>query len=50
MVDLALADAFEDEREQNARVVGRLVWFLGISLAALICETAGLGAAAALAS
>lgn len=50
MVDLTLADAFEDEREQNARVVRQLVRFLGISLGALICETAGLGAPAALAS
>jgi hypothetical protein len=50
MVDLALADAFDEQRQQNAQVVRRLARFLGIALGALIVETAGLGAAAALAS
>jgi hypothetical protein len=50
MVDLALADAFEEQREANARAVRRLVRFLGVALGALVLETAGLAAAAALAS
>lgn len=50
MVDLALADAFEEQREQNVETTKRLILFLGIALIALIVETAGLGAAAALAS
>lgn len=50
MVDLALADAFEEQRETNLRAVGRLAWLLGMALGALVLETAGLAAAAALAS
>lgn len=50
MVDLALADAFEVQRETNARAVRRLSWFLAVALGALVLETAGLAAAAALAS
>jgi hypothetical protein len=50
MVDLALAEAFEERREENARVVSQLVSFLGMALAALTLETAGLATAAALAS
>ncbi len=50
MVDLALADAFEEQREANTKAVRRLVWFLGAALAALVLETTGLAAAAALAS
>lgn len=50
MVDLALADAFEEQREANSRAVRRLVWLLGVALGALVFETAGLAAAAALAS
>lgn len=50
MVDLALADAFEEQREENTKAVRRLVWFLGLALAALVVETPGLAAAAALAS
>lgn len=50
MVDLALADAFEDRRETNARTVRWLVLLLGLALAALILETTGLAVAAALAS
>lgn len=50
MVDLALADAFEERRDQNARVVKRLVLFLVLALASLVVEAAGLAAAAALSS
>lgn len=50
MVDLALADAFEEQRASNTKIVKRLVGFLAIALAALVLETAGLAAAAALAS
>jgi hypothetical protein len=50
MVDLALADAFEERRERNLRIVRRLSWFLGVALGALVLETAGLAAAAALGS
>jgi asparagine N-glycosylation enzyme membrane subunit Stt3 len=50
MVDLALADAFEEQREANLRAVRRLVWLLALALGALVLETAGLAAAAALAS
>ncbi len=50
MVDLALADAFEEERETNLETVRRLTLLLGLALGALVMETAGLAAAAALAS
>ena len=50
MVDLALADAFEERRDQNARVVKRLVQYLAFALVALLLESAGLAAAAALSS
>jgi hypothetical protein len=50
MVDLALAEAFEEQKEENTKTVRRLVWFLGLALGALVLETAGLAAAAALAS
>jgi hypothetical protein len=50
LVDLVLADAFEEQRESNIKIVKRLVGFLAIALAALVLETAGLAAAAALAS
>ncbi len=50
MVDLALAEAFEERRNGNGRVVQRLVWFLALALASLVLETAGLATAAALAS
>jgi hypothetical protein len=50
MVDLALADAFEEQREANTRVVRRLVLLLGLALSALVLETTGLAVAAALAS
>ena len=46
MVDLALADAFEERRNQNAKVVvERLVLFLALTLASLLLEAAGLAAA-----
>jgi hypothetical protein len=50
MVDLALAEAFEERRSQNARVVKRLVLFLAWALASLLLEAAGLATAAALTS
>jgi len=50
MVDLALGEAFEERRDRNANVVGRLVHFLGLALTALVVETVGLASAAALAS
>jgi hypothetical protein len=50
MVDLALADAFEEQRETNSKAVRRLSWLLALALGALVLETAGLAAAAALAS
>jgi len=50
MVDLALSEAFEKRRTENAVVVKRLVRFLGLALASLALETTGLGIAAALAS
>jgi hypothetical protein len=49
MVDLVLAEAFEERRNENAKVVRRLVRFLALALASLILETIGLGTAAALA-
>ena len=50
MVDIALAEAFEERRKENAVIVGRLVSLLGLTLVALVMETAGLATAAALAS
>jgi hypothetical protein len=50
MMDLALADAFEKRREMNSGIMGRLSLFLGLALGALVLETAGLAAAAALGS
>ena len=50
LVDLALADAFDERREQNAGVVSQLVSFLAWALAARPLQTAGLATAAALAS
>lgn len=50
MVDLALAEAFEEQRETNLKAVRRLSWLLALALGALVLETAGLAAAAALAS
>jgi hypothetical protein len=50
MVDIALAEAFEERRNTNAEVVRRLVLFLALTLASVALETAGLATAAALAS
>jgi hypothetical protein len=50
MVDLALAEAFEERREENSAVVKRLVLFLALALGSLVLETAGLAIAAALSS
>lgn len=50
MVDLALAEAFEQRRQENTEVVVRLVSSLGLALGALTLETASLAPAAALAS
>jgi hypothetical protein len=50
MVDIALAEAFEERRNGNAVVVRRLVSFLALTLVAVVLETAGLATAAALAS
>lgn len=50
MVDLALADAFEERRDENIPAVKRLVLFLALALGSLVIETAGLAIAAALSS
>ncbi len=50
MVDLALAEAFEERRGKNAQVVKRLVFFLALALASLLLQAAGLATAAALSS
>jgi hypothetical protein len=50
MVDLALAEAFEERRRQNARVVRQLVLWLALALTSIVAETVGLAVAAALAS
>jgi hypothetical protein len=50
VVDLVLAELFEGRRDDNAKVVDRLGWFLTLALASLLLETFGLAAAAALSS
>jgi hypothetical protein len=50
LVDLTLAETFDDRRAANADVVRSLATFLTLALAALVIETIGLAAAAALAS
>jgi hypothetical protein len=50
MVDIALAEAFEERRNDNGVVVERLSRFLILALGSLVLETAGLAAAAALSS
>lgn len=50
MVDLALAEAFEERRNANAQLVERLGSSLSRALASLVLETAGFAIAAALAS
>jgi len=50
MIDIALAEAFEERRDNNARVVERLALLLVLAITALILETAGLATAAAISS
>ena len=50
MIDIALAEALEERRNDNAAVAGRLTLFLTLALISLVLETAGLAAAAALSS
>ncbi|MGP0102337.1 MAG: hypothetical protein ACLPUT_12060 [Solirubrobacteraceae bacterium] len=50
MVDLALAEAFEERRNQNAQVVTRLTLFLTLALASVMLEAVGLATAATLSS
>jgi hypothetical protein len=50
MRDMALADALEERREANTKVVERLVLYLTLALGALVLEAAGLALAAALSS
>lgn len=50
LIDLALADALDERREENAKTVKRLVLWLALALGSLVLETAGLVLAAALTS
>lgn len=50
MIDLALAEALDERREENAKSVNRLVLWLALALGSLVLETAGLALAAALTS
>ncbi len=50
MVDLALAEAFEERRDENIAGVKRIVLFLSLALVSLVLETAGFAIAAALTS
>ena len=50
MIDLALAEALDERRQENAETVRRLVRWLALSLGSLVVETAGLALAAALTS
>lgn len=50
LVDLALADAFDARRENNAQPVRWLIRFVALALTSLVLETAGLALAAALSS
>jgi hypothetical protein len=50
LIDIALAEAFEDRRNENGKVVDRLGGFLVLALGALVLETVGLATAAALSS
>jgi hypothetical protein len=50
MIDLALAESFEERRDGNVAVVERLTRFLTFALVSLVLETAGLAVAAALSS
>lgn len=48
MIDLALAEALDERRQENAKTVKQLVLWLGLALGSLVVETAGLALAAAL--
>jgi len=50
LVDIALAEAFEERRNNNVQIVERLTLFLMLALSSLVLETAGLATAAALSS
>jgi hypothetical protein len=50
MIDLALAEALDQRRKENANNVKRLVQWLALALASLVVETTGLALAAALSS
>jgi hypothetical protein len=50
IVDIALAEAFEERPNENARIVKQLVWFLALALASLLLQTIGLATAAVLGS
>jgi hypothetical protein len=50
LVDLALAEAFEERREENRSTVRAFTICLGVALASLVVETAGLALSAALSS
>lgn len=49
-VDLVLADALHERRQQNQKTLDRLTGYLTLAIAALAVEAAGFAAAAALAS
>ena len=50
MIDIALAEALDERRHENAKTVKRLVRWLALALGSLVLETAGLALAAALTS
>lgn len=50
MIDLALAEALDERRKENATTVKSLVLWLALALGSLVLETAGLALAAALTS
>ena len=50
MIDLALAEALDERRRENAKTVRRLVLWLALALGSLVLETGGLALAAALTS
>jgi hypothetical protein len=50
LVDLALADAFHDQREENSAIVSQMTGFLAVAVLGLAIEATGFAAAAALAS
>lgn len=49
-VDLVLADALHERREQNKKMVDRMTFYLTVAISALAVEAAGFAIAAALAS